>query len=150
MNRRSKVRRNGKITRIRFEEVSTVGGESRRLHPVTQAARTPENLRSTAYAALGSLALIQWRARHLAGALSSLDFPGPVKRQRDVGSGDALIRTMRLTAAALAAVAKAARTFADPARDPGAVREAGVVLSRAMDALAAAAKDATATGPRAT
>ena len=48
------------------------------------------------------LALIQWRAQHLAGALSSLDFPGPVKRQGDVGSGDALIRTMRLTAAALA------------------------------------------------
>ena len=54
------------------------------------------------------LALIQWRAQHLAGALSSLDFPGPVQRQGDVGSGDALIRTMRLTAAALAAMAKAA------------------------------------------
>ena len=64
------------------------------------------------------LALIQWRAQHLAGALSSLDFPGPVKRQGDVGSGDALIRTMRLTAAALAAMAKAAHTFADPARRP--------------------------------
>ena len=87
------------------------------------------------------LALIQWRAQHLAGALSSLDFPGPIKRQGDIGSGDALTRTMRLTAAALAAMAKAAHTFADPARDPGAAREAGVVLSRAMDALAEAAKD---------
>ena len=87
------------------------------------------------------LALIQWRAQHLAGALSSLDFPGPVKRQGDVGSGDALTRTMRLTAAALAAMAKAACTFADPARGPGAAREAGVVLSRGMDALAEAAKD---------
>jgi hypothetical protein len=48
---------------------------------------------------------------------------------------------MRLTAAALAAMAKAAHTFADPARGPGAAREAGVVLSRAMDALAEAAKD---------
>jgi hypothetical protein len=32
-------------------------------------------------------------------------------------------------------------TFADPARGPGAAREAGVVLSSAMDALAEAAKD---------
>ena len=86
------------------------------------------------------LALIQWRAQHLAGALSSLDFPGPVQRQGDVGSGDALIRTMRLTAAALAAMAKAACISA-PARGTGAARDAGVVLSRAMDALAEAAKD---------
>jgi len=28
------------------------------------------------------LALIQWRAQHLAGALSSLDFPGPIQPGR--------------------------------------------------------------------
>ena len=87
------------------------------------------------------LALIQWRAQHLAGALNSLDFPGPIKRQGDIGSGDALTRTMRLTAAALAAMAKAAHTSIDPARGPGAARDAGMLLSRAMDALAEAAKD---------
>ena len=87
------------------------------------------------------LALIQWRAQHLAGALSSLDFPGPIQRQGDVGSGDALIRTMRLTAAALAAMAKAAHISLDPTRGPGAARDAGMLLSRAMDALAEAAKD---------
>ena len=86
-------------------------------------------------------ALIQWRAQHLAGALSSLDFPGPIQRQGDIGSGDALTRTMRLTAAALAAMAKAAHTSVDPARGLGAAREAGMLLSRAMDALAEAAKD---------
>jgi hypothetical protein len=86
------------------------------------------------------LALIQWRAQHLADALSSLDFPGPVQRQGDVGSGDALIRTMRLTAA-LAAMAKAACISPDPARGTGAARDAGMLLSRAMDALAEAAKD---------
>jgi hypothetical protein len=48
---------------------------------------------------------------------------------------------MRLTAAALAAMAKAACTSAGPARGPGAAREAGVLLSRAMDAMAKAAKD---------
>ena len=87
------------------------------------------------------LALIQWRAQHLTGALSSLDFPGPIKRKGDIGSGDSLIDTMRLVAAALAAIAKAAHTSIDPARGPGAAREAGALLSRAMDALQEAAKD---------
>ena len=87
------------------------------------------------------LALIQWRTQHLAGALDALDFPGPIKREGDIGSGDALTRTMRLTAAALTGMAKAAHTSSDPARGPGAAREAGVLLSRAMDALAEAAKD---------
>jgi len=36
------------------------------------------------------LALIQWRAQHLAGALNSLAFPGPISRQGGIGSGDAL------------------------------------------------------------
>jgi hypothetical protein len=87
------------------------------------------------------LALIQWRAQHLAGALNSLDFPGPIPRRGDIGSGDALIRTMRLAAAALSAMAKAAHIAAGPASGPGAAREAGMLLSRAMDALAEAAKD---------
>lgn len=42
---------------------------------------------------------------------------------------------------ALAAMTKAAHTAADPGRGPGAAREAGMLLSRAMDALAEAAKD---------
>ena len=48
---------------------------------------------------------------------------------------------MRLAAAALSAMAQAAHTGADPASGPGAAREAGMLLSRAMDALAEAAKD---------
>ena len=51
------------------------------------------------------LALIQWRATRLAGALGALDFSGPIKRQDEVGSGDSLIRTMRLVAAALSGMA---------------------------------------------
>ena len=69
------------------------------------------------------LALIQWRGPAPGGRPNSLDFPGPVKRQGDIGSGDALTRTMRLTAAALAAMAKAAHTSIDPARGPGAARD---------------------------
>ena len=91
--------------------------------------------------AADDLALIQWRAQHLAGALNSLDFPGPIPRQGDIGSGDALTRTMRLTAAALAAMAKAAHISVDPASGPGAAWDAGMLLSRAMDALQEAAKD---------
>src|SRR5487761_1144911 len=76
-----------------------------------------------------------WRAR-------SARWTSPARSsQGDVGSGDALIRTMRLTAAALAAMAKAAHISLDPARGPGAARDAGTLLSRAMDALAEAAKD---------
>jgi len=56
---------------------------------------------------------------------------------------------MRLTAA-LAAMAKAAHTSIDPARGPGAAREAGMLLSRAMDALAERLRTCTATGPQAT
>ena len=33
------------------------------------------------------LALIQWRAQHLAAALNGLDFPGPIKRNGDIDSG---------------------------------------------------------------
>jgi hypothetical protein len=87
------------------------------------------------------LALIQWRAQHLAGALHSLDFPGPLPREGAVGSGDALVRTMRLTAAALSAMAHVALALSDPSRGDGAAGQAGALLSRAMDALAEAAKD---------
>jgi hypothetical protein len=87
------------------------------------------------------LALIQWRAQHLAGALHSLDFPGRFPRKGDVGSGDALVRTMRLTAAALSAMAHAALTLSSPGRGDGDAGQAGALLSRAMDALAEAAKD---------
>ena len=48
---------------------------------------------------------------------------------------------MRLTASALAAMAKAAHTSIDPARGPDAARDAGMLLSRAMDGLAEAATD---------
>jgi hypothetical protein len=47
------------------------------------------------------LALIQWRVTRLSGALGALDFCGPITRQGEVGSGDSLIPTMRLTAAVL-------------------------------------------------
>lgn len=87
------------------------------------------------------LALIQWRAQHLAYALNALDFPGPVARKGEVGSGDALIRTMRLAAAALSAMAHAKLVLTDPEREDGAAGQAGILLSRAMDALAEAAKD---------
>jgi len=90
------------------------------------------------------LALIQWRAQHLAYALSTLDFPGPIARQGEVGSGDALIRTMRLTAAALSAMAHAKLVLTDPGREDGAAGQAGALLSRAMDALAEAARDVSA------
>lgn len=90
------------------------------------------------------LALIQWRAQHLAGALHSLDFPGPFPREGQVGSGDALIKTMRLTAAALLAMAHAALVVKDPERGDGEAGQAGVLLNRAMDALEKAAGDAPA------
>ena len=58
----------------------------------------------------------------------ALDFCGPIKRKGEVGSCDSLIRTMRLTAAALSGIAPAAQTSANP--------------SAAMSALQEAAKDA--------
>ena len=87
------------------------------------------------------MALIQWRATRLAGALGALDFAGPITRQGEVGSGDALIRTMRLTAAALSGMATAAQAAANPHREPGQAAEAGQTLAKAMSALQEAARD---------
>jgi hypothetical protein len=87
------------------------------------------------------LALIMWRATRLAGALGALDFSGPIKRQGEVGSGDVLIRTMRLVAAALSGMATAAHAASNPLRDPGEAATAGAALSTAMGALEEAVKD---------
>ena len=78
------------------------------------------------------LALINWRATRLAGALGALDFPGPIPRNGDVGSGDALIRTIRLVAAALSGMTRAAYCSADPLRAPGDAAGSGRLLARAM------------------
>ena len=87
------------------------------------------------------LALISWRATRLAGALGALDFSGPIARRGELGSGDALIHTMRLVAAALSGIATAAQTAANPLRGPGEATQAGLALVKAMRALDEAAKD---------
>ncbi len=87
------------------------------------------------------LALIMWRATRLAGTLGALDFAGPLARQGEVGSGDALIRTMRLVAAALSGMATAAQASANPQRRAGESAAAGQALVKAMSALEEAAKD---------
>lgn len=87
------------------------------------------------------LALIHWRATRLAGVLSALDFGGPFPRKGGIGSGDALIRTIRLVAAALSGMTSAAQVSANPARGEGAAALAGEALSKAMGALEEAAKD---------
>ena len=87
------------------------------------------------------LALITWRATRLAGVLGALDFSGPIARQGDIGSGDSLIHTMRLVAAALSGMATAAHTSANPQRGPGEAAAAGQALATAMSALEQAAKD---------
>ncbi|MGH3817797.1 MAG: hypothetical protein ACRDRE_08560 [Pseudonocardiaceae bacterium] len=87
------------------------------------------------------LALIQWRATRLAGALGALDFSGPIQRQGELGSGDSLIRTMRLVAAALSGMATAAHASVNPQREPGQDAAAGQALAKAMSALEQAAKD---------
>lgn len=87
------------------------------------------------------LALIMWRATRLAGALGALDFSGPIARQGELGSGDALIRTMRLVAAALSGMATAAQASVNPLRGRGESAAAGQALTKAMSALEEAAKD---------
>jgi hypothetical protein len=87
------------------------------------------------------LALIQWRATRLAGVLAALDFPGQIPRKGEVGSGDALIHTMRLVAGALCGMATAAQASANPLRGPGATASAGQALAKAMSILDEAAKD---------
>lgn len=87
-------------------------------------------------------ALIEWRATRLAMVLSGLDFGGPFKRDGEVGSGDTLVRTIRLVSAALSGMTCAAHASSNPLRGPGVARDAGYALSRAMDALEKAAADA--------
>lgn len=87
------------------------------------------------------LALLAWRATRLAGALGALDFSGPIARDGDVGSGDTLIRTMRLTAAALSGMTEAARVKVNPLRGDGDAAQAGQTLAKAMAALEQAAQD---------
>jgi hypothetical protein len=87
------------------------------------------------------LALIQWRATRLAGVLGALDFPGPIPRKGEVGSGDSLIHTMRLVAAALCGMATAAHASVNTERGPGEATQAGQALAKAMSALEEAAKD---------
>ena len=87
------------------------------------------------------LALITWRATRLAGVLGALDFSGPIARRGGVGSGDALIRSMRLVAAALSGMATAAQAAANPRRGPGESAVAGQVLAKSMSALEESAKD---------
>ncbi|MCA1702355.1 MAG: hypothetical protein LC808_03435 [Actinobacteria bacterium] len=87
------------------------------------------------------LALINWRATRLAGVLGALDFGGPFPRKGAIGSGDVLIRTIRLVAAALSGMTSAAQASANPRRGSTDAAVAGQALSRAMDALEEAAKD---------
>lgn len=87
-------------------------------------------------------ALIEWRATRLAMALSGLDFAGPIPREGQVGSGDVLVRTIRLAAAALSAMTSAKHAAVDPLRGPDVARDAGRSLTRGMDALEKAAADA--------
>jgi len=87
------------------------------------------------------LALINWRATRLAGVLGALDFGGPFPRKGAIGSGDALMRTIRLVAAALSGMTRAALVSANPRRGDGDAAVAGETLSKAMGALEEAAKD---------
>ena len=86
-------------------------------------------------------ALIEWRTTRLVMVLSGLDFAGPLKREGRVGSGDTLVRTIRQVAAALSAMSSAKHAAANPLRDRGVARDAGLALSRGMDVLEQAAKD---------
>jgi len=87
------------------------------------------------------LALIHWRATRLAGVLGALHFGGPFPRKGAIGSGDVLIRTIRLVAAALSGMTSAAQASANPLRGNEDAALAGQALSKAMDALEEATKD---------
>ncbi|MFN2504270.1 MAG: hypothetical protein ABR540_08575 [Acidimicrobiales bacterium] len=87
------------------------------------------------------LALINWRATRLAGVVGALDFGGPFPRKGAIGSGDALMRTIRLVAAALSGMTRAALVSANPLRGDGDAAIAGETLFKAMGALEEAAKD---------
>lgn len=87
------------------------------------------------------LALINWRATRLAGVLGALDFGGPFPRRGEVGSGDVLIRTIRLVAAALSGMTSAACVSVNPLRSSGETAAAGQALSKAMNCLEEALTD---------
>jgi hypothetical protein len=87
------------------------------------------------------LGLINWRATRLAGVVGALDFGGPFPRKGAIGSGDALMRTIRLVAAALSGMTRAALVAANPRRGDGEAAVAGETLFKAMGALEEAAKD---------
>lgn len=87
------------------------------------------------------LALINWRATRLAGVLGALDFSGPFPRRGAIGSGDALMRTIRLVAAALSGMTSAAHVAVNPWRGDEDAAVAGEALSKSMGALEEAVKD---------
>jgi hypothetical protein len=87
------------------------------------------------------LGLINWRATRLAGVVGALDFGGPFPRKGAIGSGDALMRTIRLVAAALSGMTRAALVAANPLRGRREAAVAGETLFKAMGALEEAAKD---------
>lgn len=87
------------------------------------------------------LGLINWRATRLAGVVGALDFGGPFPRKGAIGSGDALMRTIRLVAAALSGMTRAALVAANPRRGDGEAAVAGETLVKAIGALEEAAKD---------
>ncbi|MFE3448736.1 hypothetical protein ACFXJ8_07340 [Nonomuraea sp. NPDC059194] len=90
------------------------------------------------------LSLIAWRATRLCQVLTMLDFGGPAPhfpRQGEVGSGDALIRAMRMVAAALSGMATPAHTAVDPMRGDGEAADAGQALIKAAAVLQEAAKE---------
>jgi hypothetical protein len=87
-------------------------------------------------------ALLEWRVTRLAMVLAGLDFSGPLPREGRVGSGDVLVRTIRMVTAALSGMVSAKHAAVNPLREPGTARDAGLALSRAMDALEKAVEDA--------
>lgn len=96
------------------------------------------------------LALINWRATRLAGVVGALDFGGPFPRKGAIGSGDALMRTIRLVAAALSGMTRAAFVSANPRRGDGDAAIAGETLFKAMGALEEAPRTSTRIAPWAT
>lgn len=67
---------------------------------------------------------------------------GPFPREGQVGSGDVLVKTIRTVTAALSGMVSAKHAAVNPLREPGTARDAGLALSRAMDAFEKAAEDA--------
>lgn len=79
-------------------------------------------------------ALLEWRVTRLAMVLTGLDFTVPLPREGQVGSGDVLVKTIRMVTAALSGMVSAKHAAVNPLLEPGTARDAGLALSRAMDA----------------